>query len=171
MGIMGDVCYNCGSGSHDGRDCLELASAPPAGYAFNQYQKDAIVTAAYPGQGSLMGLAYASLGLTGEAGETVEQVKKTWRDDGVTVETFGEYQVTGERREKILKELGDLLWYAAQICTELRADLGDVAAGNIAKLRTRQANNLIHGEGSDREVSEGRIKPTAITVPRLDGHS
>jgi NTP pyrophosphatase (non-canonical NTP hydrolase) len=124
-------------------------------FTFDEYQEQAVVTAAYPGQGSLMGLAYASLGLTGEAGETVEQVKKTWRDDGVTVETFGEYQVTGERRDKILKELGDLLWYAAQVCTELDADLGEVAEGNITKLRARQAADMIHGEGSDREVGSG----------------
>jgi len=55
-----------------------------------------------------------------------------------------------ERTAKIRKELGDTLWYAAQLATEIGADLGDVARENIEKLAERRKNNLIHGEGSDR---------------------
>ena len=109
---------------------------------FTEYQARATETAVYPGQGEFTGLAYAALGLSGEAGETAEQVKKTWRDDGESV--------TNERRVKILKELGDVLWYAAQVATEIGADLSDVAQQNIEKLAARRKNNLIHGEGSDR---------------------
>lgn len=58
--------------------------------------------------------------------------------------------MTAERVEKIRKELGDTLWYAAQLATEIGADLGDVARENIEKLAARKAANLIHGEGSDR---------------------
>jgi NTP pyrophosphatase (non-canonical NTP hydrolase) len=114
-----------------------------------------------------------SLGLAGEAGETAEQVKKTWRDDrgircryckntelrdicpesdrGVFSCSPERYiTVTDERREKIVKELGDVLWYAAQLSTELGMDLGEVAQRNIEKLSARRVANLIHGEGSDR---------------------
>ena len=55
-----------------------------------------------------------------------------------------------ERIAKIRKELGDTLWYAAQLATEIGADLGDIAQENIDKLAARRAANLIHGEGSDR---------------------
>lgn len=149
---------------------------------FTEYQEKASDTAVYPGQGSLIGLAYAALGLNGEAGETAEQIKKTWRDDSsdlhanvngaiqelrhglkstlahsvvleraeARVDESFKLTITPERREKILKELGDTLWYAAQVATELGADLGDVAQQNIDKLAARVASNNIHGEGSDR---------------------
>ncbi len=55
----------------------------------NHYQQQTAKTAVYPGQGTLLGLTYTLLGLAGEAGETVEQLKKSFRDDGVTAETFG----------------------------------------------------------------------------------
>lgn len=114
----------------------------------SEYQEQASRTALYPGQGSLIGLAYVALGLNGEAGETAEQIKKTWRDDGI--EDPHTFRLSVERREKIVKELGDTLWYAAQVATEIGADLGDVAQQNMDKLARRRAENLIHGEGSDR---------------------
>lgn len=108
---------------------------------FDVYQALASDTAVYPGQGTFMGLAYAALGLNGEAGETAEQIKKTWRDNGV---------VDDERRAKIIKELGDTLWYAAQIATEINVDLSEVVETNLEKLRDRRARNVISGEGDDR---------------------
>ena len=157
---------------------------------FDEYQKQASTTALYPGQGTFIGLAYASLGLNGEAGETGEQVKKIWRDDAADIEahthqivedmirwatsnlaTPGTMKVdprqaeelghqavrdafkvpiTEERRQKIVKELGDTLWYAAQLATEIGVSLGEVAQINIDKLAARRAADKIHGEGSDR---------------------
>jgi NTP pyrophosphatase (non-canonical NTP hydrolase) len=55
-----------------------------------------------------------------------------------------------ERKTKLMKELGDTLWYAAQVATELGVSLGDVAQDNLEKLALRKTANLIHGEGSDR---------------------
>lgn len=164
-------------------DELTLNDLPYRGISFNAYQEQATTTAQYPGQGSFIGLAYATLGLNGEAGETGEQVKKIWRDDAADIqqkcleavdeagrglksavlsydivierlarrikEAF-EVPVTEERHEKILKELGDTLWYAAQVATELGVDLGEVAQQNLDKLARRRAAGLISGEGSDR---------------------
>jgi NTP pyrophosphatase (non-canonical NTP hydrolase) len=114
----------------------------------DDYQEVCTTFAVYPGQGSLLGLAYAALGLNGEAGETAEQIKKTWRDDGI--EDPANFTLSDERRQKIIKELGDTLWYASQIATEIGVSLGDIAQANIDKLSARRAGNLIHGEGSDR---------------------
>lgn len=111
------------------------------GLTFDFYQERATDTAVYPGQGEFMGLAYASLGVNGEAGEIAEHVKKSWRDDG---------EITPERRALILKEVGDELWYLAQVCTELDASLGDVALGNIEKLADRRRRDVIHGAGDLR---------------------
>ena len=48
---------------------------------FDQYQKQAVSTAIYPGQGEVLGLVYVALGLAGEAGEIANKVKKVLRDD------------------------------------------------------------------------------------------
>lgn len=107
---------------------------------FSAFQKAAITTAIYPGRGK--NLIYPVLGLAGESGEVSEKVKKIIRDDG------GE--VTTEKREQIAKELGDVLWYVAAICDELRLDMGAVAEGNLAKLAARQARGTLTGSGDNR---------------------
>jgi len=108
---------------------------------FDDYQMQATTTARYPGQGEFTGLAYVALGLNGEAGETAEKVKKMWRDNG---------EMTEETRAGIIKELGDTLWYAAQIATEIDVDLSEVAQTNLDKLADRRERNAIHGSGDDR---------------------
>jgi NTP pyrophosphatase (non-canonical NTP hydrolase) len=109
---------------------------------FHDFQVESQKTAVYPGQNSPYGLVYAALGLNGEAGEVAEQAKKMLRDD------FG--NLTPDRVEKIRKELGDLLWYAAQVATEAGLDLDDVALTNIRKLKDRQERGVLHGSGDDR---------------------
>ena len=104
---------------------------------FTEYQLLAKGTAVYP-----KGYVYPILGLAGETGEVVEQFKRVFRDDN--------YRITDERREKIKKELGDVLWYVSATCTELELDLDDVAQSNITKLYQRKAENKLHGEGDNR---------------------
>lgn len=107
-----------------------------AGY-FSEYQKKSRATAFYPA-----GLAYPALGLCGEAGEVAEKVKKIIRDSrGV---------VTPEAKLKLGKELGDVLWYLAQLCTELGLDLQNVAAQNLEKLAARSQAGTLQGSGDDR---------------------
>jgi NTP pyrophosphatase (non-canonical NTP hydrolase) len=62
-------------------------------------------------------------------------------DDGV---------LTDERRAALAKELGDVLWYLAQIATEADLDLAVIAAANIEKLSSRQRRNVLQGSGDDR---------------------
>ncbi len=103
------------------------------------YQRRARSTAEYPRQARL---AYPALGLAGEAGEVAEHIKKAIRDDdGV---------VSAERRAAVTKELGDVLWYVAQIATELDLDLEEIARVNLEKLRSRQRRGVLAGSGDDR---------------------
>ena len=82
------------------------------------------------------------LGLTGEAGETADKIKKILRDkDGV---------VSSEDQKLIVKELGDTLWYIASIARYLGVPLSEVASGNIDKLESRWQRNKLHGEGDER---------------------
>lgn len=107
---------------------------------FEEYAKKAHVSARYPDQGK--NIFYPTLGLTGEAGEVADKVKKVMRDDAGVL--------TPERREAIIKELGDVLWYCAALADELGTTLEDVARGNIAKLAARMEHNTVHGSGDDR---------------------
>ena len=111
---------------------------------FNEYQDEANKTAIYPesGQGTYAALSYAALGLSNEAGEVGGKVKKIWRDD------FG--QVFDDRRAAILDEVGDVLWYAAAVASELGVTLESVAAANVAKLKDRQKRNVLGGSGDSR---------------------
>ncbi len=104
------------------------------------YQRESRATAVYPGAGD--NLTYPALGLCGEAGEVAEKVKKLLRDDGGVL--------TDERREALAGELGDVLWYVAQVATEARLDLAEVAAANLAKLRSRRERQVLHGSGDSR---------------------
>jgi NTP pyrophosphatase (non-canonical NTP hydrolase) len=103
----------------------------------NQYQEAARNTAVYPTD---MGLIYTTLGLVGESGEVAEKVKKMIRD-GKTLK---------ECRADLVKELGDVLWYAANVAHELNITLEEVASRNIEKLHSRQSRDKLHGDGDDR---------------------
>jgi NTP pyrophosphatase (non-canonical NTP hydrolase) len=106
---------------------------------FNTYQKAAQGTRSYPRSA---GINYPALGLAGEGGEVANQVKKIIRDDGG--------KITPERKAAILKELGDVLWYVADIATELGADLSTVAFANLDKLYDRKDRGTIVGDGDNR---------------------
>ena len=105
----------------------------------SDYQRTSRRTAGYPRDAWL---AYPALGLAGEAGEVAEHAKKAIRDDG------GE--ITPERRAAMAKELGDVLWYVAQLATELELDLDEVAQANLDKLLSRQQRGVLSGSGDDR---------------------
>jgi NTP pyrophosphatase (non-canonical NTP hydrolase) len=87
-------------------------------------------------------IVYPTLGLTNEAGEFAGKVKKIFRDkDG---------HISEEDRQALKGELGDVLWYLAQLCTELNLTLEEVAEYNLKKLFSRQERNQITGEGDNR---------------------
>ena len=107
---------------------------------FKTYQKKARETAQYPNLGS--NNIYPTLGLVGEAGEVAEKVKKVIRDKKGIFDN--------ESKLGIKKELGDVLWYLSNLCTELNFNLEDVALQNLEKLKLRAAKGKISGSGDNR---------------------
>jgi NTP pyrophosphatase (non-canonical NTP hydrolase) len=105
----------------------------------SEYQRLSRRTAEYP---RTDWLAYPALGLAGEAGEVAEHAKKAIRDDAGTI--------SEERRAAMAKELGDVLWYVAQLASELELDLSDIAETNLEKLLSRQRRGVLSGSGDDR---------------------
>ena len=100
----------------------------------NDYQLKAISTAIYP---TGYRVIYPTLGLTGEAGEVAEKVKKTLRDGGLNVES-------------LRKELGDVLWYLAALARDLGLTLEEIAQENLKKLQDRKDRGVLKGSGDDR---------------------
>ncbi len=107
---------------------------------FNKYQEESRKTVIH--KDWEQALSYFTLGLNGEAGEVAEKVKKILRDD--------QGKVSAEKKKEIEKELGDVLWYLAQITTELNLDLNKVAAVNLEKLFSRMERNKLSGSGDNR---------------------
>lgn len=106
----------------------------------SDYQAKARKTARYPAIGHPV--IYPTLGLANEAGEVAGKIKKVFRDkDG---------QISVETREALKAELGDVLWYIAQVATELDLSLDEIAEYNIAKLHDRLGRGKIKGEGDNR---------------------
>lgn len=106
----------------------------------SEYQRRSRATAVYPNAGD--NLTYPALGLCGEAGEAAEKVKKALRDDGGVL--------TEERRAALAAELGDVLWYVAQLATEAGLELDTIAGENLSKLLSRQDRDVLQGSGDAR---------------------
>ena len=107
---------------------------------FSDYQAKSRKTAKYPSIGHPV--IYPTLGLTNEAGEVAGKIKKIFRDKGGVISDSDKEALTGE--------LGDVLWYLAQVCTELDLSLDEVAEHNIEKLYSRLERGKIGGEGDNR---------------------
>lgn len=110
----------------------------------DSYQNATVSTAIYAGAGtpSIAAVVYTALGLASEAGEVAGKVKKALRDEGGTI--------SAARREAILGEVGDVLWYAARLADDLDASLGDVMEANLDKLASRNTRNALMGDGDNR---------------------
>ncbi len=106
----------------------------------NDYQKEAHKTARYVKIGEEY--VYPTLGLAGEAGELANKVKKIFRDKGGKIDE--------ETKEALKLELGDILWYTAEIATVLGIPLEDVADTNLKKLASRKDRGIIQGSGDNR---------------------
>lgn len=121
---------------------------------FNEYQSQARSTALYPERLRRMfpapdgadrprvELFYSAAGLCDESGEVAGKIKKWLRGD------LGD--VPHPDVDEIRKELGDVLWYIAAICSDLDISLDSVAKANVEKLASRRARGVIRGDGDNR---------------------
>lgn len=109
----------------------------------DEYQQQARTTALYPEHAKVL---YPALKLTGEAGEVAEKIGKMIRDQGLQP---GE-TLSDEQRADLGKELGDVLWYIANLAADLGLSLEQVGADNLAKLFDRKERGVIGGSGDNR---------------------
>lgn len=113
-------------------------------FTFTEYQEATEQTAVYPevGTGSIIAVNYVAVGCGNEGGEILGKVKKAWRDDGMVI--------TEKKKEELVGEMGDVLWYLSQLSNELGVSLGAIAERNIDKLLDRKARGVLGGSGDNR---------------------
>ena len=83
-------------------------------------------------------LMNALMGLCGESGEAIDVMKKHL------------FQGHPLDRAKLLKELGDVVWYLAEAATGLGVPLSEILQGNLDKLHAR------YPQGFDTKRSQNR---------------
>jgi NTP pyrophosphatase (non-canonical NTP hydrolase) len=105
----------------------------------DMYQQVAKQTAIYPREQAII---YPTLGLTGEAGEVANKVKKIIRD--------GTNKNNENLVQEISAEIGDCLWYISVLADDIGVKLSDIANSNLEKLENRKKKGTIHGSGDDR---------------------
>ena len=104
----------------------------------NDYHQAAMRTA--PELDRQQMLIDAALGLTGEAGEVADLVKKA------------NYQGHILDKDAVMKELGDIAWYIALACQALGVSMQEVLQINVDKLRKR------YPDGFDTWMSRNRTE-------------
>jgi NTP pyrophosphatase (non-canonical NTP hydrolase) len=86
-------------------------------------------------------LTSAALGLSGESGEIADHVKKI---------VYHGHPLDEETRDKIAKEIGDILWYCAMGSRGIGVSLAEIARMNVAKLRKRYPSGFSTEESINR---------------------
>jgi len=71
-------------------------------------------------------IKYMAIGLAGEVGEVLNEIKKLERDDHNILTT--------SRKEKLLAEMGDVMWYLAGLSNKCGFTLNDIILNNMEKL-------------------------------------
>ena len=114
-------------------------------YPFHEYQKASERTMGNPdGLPERERIMIATLGLTGEAGEVADMIKKA----------FGHGHELD--LDKLKKELGDCFWYIAFLCHLCDLDMADVAITNVEKLKARYPEGFSFADSIKRvDVKEG----------------
>lgn len=113
----------------------------------DKYQEQALTTCNISPDNRFI---YTTLGLTGEAGEVSDKVKRTIRGDKDANSLIFQ--------EELAKELGDVLWYLAVLADTIGYTLSDVAYLNLHKLQQRKKAGTISGTGDNREKNKEKNK-------------
>ena len=126
---------------------------------FNSYQEEALHTDRVPVQDEDISLIVPMLGLVGETGQLLSEYKKHLRD-GEAHRLF---------KERVSEELGDLLWYIANVASKFDLTLSEIAAANLVKVRQRWASERAEPLVFDAELPEGERLPRRFEVELIDG--
>ena len=128
---------------------------------FNTYQKEALCTDRVPTHSSAddaASLMVPMLGLAGETGQLLSEYKKHLRD-GEAHRLF---------KERVVEELGDLLWYISNVASKFDIRLSDIAAANLTKVRERWTTGRIESLSFDAALPEGERLPRQFEVELID---
>lgn len=128
---------------------------------FNDYQKEALRTnrvRARDDTNDSTELIVPMLGLAGETGQLLSEYKKHLRD-GEAHRLF---------KERVSEELGDLLWYIANVASNFDLSLSNIAAANLAKVKQRWATERTEPLTFDTELPEGERLPRRFEVELID---
>ncbi|MDQ3139149.1 MAG: nucleoside triphosphate pyrophosphohydrolase family protein, partial [Pseudomonadota bacterium] len=94
------------------------------------------------------------LGLAGETGQLLSEYKKHLRD-GEAHRLF---------KDRVGEELGDLLWYVANVASKFGLDLDDIAEHNLTKVRARWSSPSVNAPDLDSALPAGERLPRQMTV-------
>ena len=125
---------------------------------FNTYQKEALRTDRVPHNDDAASLIVPMLGLAGETGQLLSEYKKHLRD-GEAHRLF---------KERVSEELGDLLWYIANVASKFDLSLSEIADANLIKVRDRWASGCAEPLVFDAEFPEGERLPRRFEVELFD---
>lgn len=82
----------------------------------------------------LTNMMYPVLGMCSEAGEVANEVKHIVRRRLMLNQEYTPLPLDIEERERLVAELGDVLWYLSEVCTTFDIPLSHVAYANLAKV-------------------------------------
>jgi NTP pyrophosphatase (non-canonical NTP hydrolase) len=128
---------------------------------FDSYQKEALRTDRVPardGSDNVLSLVVPMLGLAGETGQLLSEYKKHLRD-GEAHRLF---------KERVSEELGDLLWYIANVASKFDLTLDEIAAANLAKVKARWATERTEPLCFDATLPAGERLPRRFEVELVD---
>ena len=128
---------------------------------FGTYQKEALRSDRVPardGANDAASLIVPMLGLAGETGQLLSEYKKHLRD-GEAHQLF---------KERVSEELGDLLWYIANVASKFDLSLADIATANLAKVKQRWFNESALPLSFDAQLPESERLPRKFEVELID---
>lgn len=131
---------------------------------FDRYQKEAVRTDRVPraeNADARPSVMVPLLGLAGETGQLLSEYKKYLRD-GEAHGLFG---------ERVSEELGDLLWYIANVASKFNLSLNEIATANLVKVRARWGSLPAKPLCFDATLPEGERLPRCFEVELVDVES
>lgn len=91
-------------------------------------------------------IEHAAVGIATESGEIMDAIKKA------------KFYKAGLDKVNIIEEIGDVMWYLAIFCDELKVSFEDVWDKNIRKLKTRYPEKYTNLKAKKRNLNKERVE-------------